>query len=185
MRRFNDIEASWNRDIDITDQTAAELGRKGEEAVINFFKGLSPRVEVRHATPKEDAGSDAVFNPKTIDAVIYVDGEPAIAPQISVSRNPKIRREKLERFKNRPYIRLEEQRPTDVAVPTGIIFPDQEDVEKRRPIDKQVLKDTLNSLRFVLALTKNPKEIEKVQKNLAFFEQLKFEREQNKKGKTN
>jgi len=181
MRRFSEIEASWNRDIDITDKVAAELGQKGEEAVINFFRSISPRIEIRKSSSKEDAGRDATFSPKTIDSVVYIDGEPGLAPQISVSKNPKVRKEKFEQLKNRPFLRLDEMRNTDTAIPAGVILLEQEDIEKGRPVDKQILQDTLNSLRFDLTQTKNPKEIDKVKKTIALFENIQSNFDQKKR----
>lgn len=167
--------------------TQAELeahGREGEKVIIELLQAV-PGIRVRLATPTEDSGQKTnapnkyshseIFGRSdlAIDAVGEINEKPAIAFQITVSNNKFARQKKMEELKERQFVRLPVMNATDTAIPRVLVFVDHEEMRRflidrnitRHPkITEQIKESILNSLRFDLMKTQNPKEQELINK---------------------
>ncbi len=109
----------------------------------------------------------------------YFRGRPALGIQITTARDNKIKAEKYADLANRPFIRLPEMRPTDAAMFRSLVFLDapddiqgfrkDRDFSKHPLLEKQILESSINSFKYTLTRTKNPKEKELIQTFLNVF----------------
>lgn len=154
-------------------------GREAEKVAIEFIQSISG-LRVRSATPAEDSGLSQIGKDPAIDAVGYLDEKPAIVFQITNSDDKRVQQEKTRDLLERPFIRLLEMAPQDTAIPRVLVFLDRVEVwafmgdtshniKKHPRLRKQITDGVLNSLRFDLMKTKNPKEQELIQKLMTQF----------------
>ena len=161
-------------------------GKMAENVVIEFFKMNFPSMQVRKATAKEDAGQVGFGPAKTVDAVAYLDQKPAMALQVTSSTGEQFeeyRKKKLMELKNKPFLRLEEMSSHDVAIPRALVFVEPNELKKfiadhdfaKHPnLGKTILDSTLNSLKFDLLQTKNPKEIDRLRQLISLIDEQKM-----------
>ena len=187
---MRDIESRYIEQIDKA--KFAGQGKASEEIVINFFRRSFPNMEVRQATAKEDAGQDK--SGKMIDAVVYMDQKPALALQITSTVDRDQRIKKQQEMMLQPFLRLEEMKPLDPAIPRVLIYVDARDVKaysenkdltRLAKLGESILESTLLSLRFDLTQTKNPKETERLRQLLGMIDEHKRILGEKEKGKTN
>ena len=132
-------------------------GKAAEDTVISFFQKNFPNVEVRPATGAEDS-DDRMSGGRSIDAVAYRDGKPALGIQVTTTPDPRVRDEKyLAMMRNEPYLRLSEMKPADPSIPRVLIHLDNNEVvryladqnfDQHPKIGEQILTGAINSLKF-------------------------------------
>ncbi len=184
---MSSVESEYSKEINYKKQPThnKEVGDLGFEAenVVGLFWRMIPDFKVRHSTKEEDAGirkEEQRFGPvKMIDQVIYIKEKPSFSLQITTSTDSVTRNRKISELKNKPFIRLEEMKNDDVAIPRAVTFVKAENVAKfmkdrdfsKHPdLEREILNSTINSLKFIILQTQNPKEIERVASIIATLE---------------
>ncbi|HEY4508966.1 MAG TPA: hypothetical protein VJC13_01635 [Candidatus Paceibacterota bacterium] len=159
-RYINHLDAGSGGDMGLEGQ-----GFPAEEVVVNFFNASG--FDARFSTATEDEGTTDIGPKQIIDAVVYYDGKPAMAPQITTSTIKSFREKKLDELRQRPFLRLDEMGPSDPAIPKVLIYLKAKDVKafgedpdfSRHPeIALQILNSSIISLNFDLSKTENPLE---------------------------
>lgn len=159
-----------------------DLGKIAEDLVVNIFNLNVGGMTLRLATPSEDSGVKQIISEKQIDTVAIQDGKPIMCMQITIARDPKIHAEKINQLKNKPFVRLDEMSPKDIAIPKVVIGLDPNEIESLsndqnysghpKILDK-IIKDTLACLRYDLTRTEYEKEQERIRVLISFFESKK------------
>jgi hypothetical protein len=155
------IDAQKAPSLEIGDQ-----GKAAEEVVIEFFKSI-PKMDIRPATPAEDSGRKQIVKDLAIDAVGYLDGEPAIGLQVTTATDSLARNKKKAELLDRPFLRLSEMGSSGTAIPRALVFLDaaevkafmgDRDMSQHPKLTQQIRESTINSLKLDLMKTKNPRE---------------------------
>lgn len=148
-------------------------------------------MEVRQATPEEDAGDTGFTSGKIIDAVAYLDHKPALALQITSTVDKGQRLKKMEELRSRPFLRLAEMKPQDPSIPRVLVYVEAKDIieltsdfdfSKPNQVGKQILESTISSLEFDLLNTKNPEEIKRLG---LLLQMLRDKKDKSEKGAHN
>lgn len=160
----------------------SDKGKEAERVVIEFFQKAFPgKVEVRPADEEEDSGKGG----QIVDAVAYLDGKAAMGLQITTATDKEARLKKMEEMRQSPFIRLpKEMQPKDPNIPRVLVFLEQKevksyqddpqhDLKQHRRLSQQILESSINSLKFDLLMTKNPREIHRINTLLSLLEQEK------------
>lgn len=189
---MSSIESRYIHHLDMEKQRIPGQGKATEEAVISFFKTAFPNMEIRPATPQEDAGEEQ--GGKMVDAIAYLDKKPALALQITSTIDKDQKLKKMQELMDHPTVRFEETKPQDPPADRILVYVDakevkelsqDKDLSKHPQIGKNIFESMLLSLTVSLRQTKNPKEIERLRQRLAMVEESRRTFEQNKKGKAN
>ncbi len=175
--RNNSVE---NRYIESVDSSSIpEQGLGAEDVVVDFFRAF-PNLDIRYATPLEDSGLKQIVQDKQLDAIVYREGHPAMGLQISTTASSKVKSEKLRQIQERPFVRLDEMKASDMAIPRALIFLDagevkgyrsDHDFDKHPKLKNQILDGAINSLRFDISQTKNPSEKAALESLILMLEQ--------------
>ncbi|MGE5297849.1 MAG: hypothetical protein ACM3KM_01675 [Acidobacteriaceae bacterium] len=189
MRRMGP-EDSYIREIDPHEVEASENdGEIGEEAFIEITKKLVPGLRVRRTTELEDAGKLHIGHGQETDTVSYwPEGPkiPASAWQITVGFSRENIQKKMESLMNKPFATIEGRSIPRVVVPLdrseAKTFLSDLDLDQHKKLVEQFFEGTINSLRFVILRTKDPKLKAQAEKELERFLALK-EEWQNKETK--
>lgn len=141
------------------------LGMMAEDVVIDFFNDNFPgQISVRPATAAEDSGLKHAPESKQIDAVVYSDkGEPIMCIQITTARDSAVRMKKMQQLIEKPFVRLDEMKANDKAIPKVLVYVDPSEVDsflndhdylKHPKIAEQILQSATQCLKFVATKTK-------------------------------
>lgn len=161
----------------------AGQGLPAEDLTVDFFRSIG--FDARFATASEDSGVVDIGPKQTIDAVIYDDSRPAMALQITTGSSKEVKEKKLREMRLRPFVRLDEMKPTDPAIPKALVYLRPEDVKEfgsdpdfdnHPQIADQILNSCILSLQFDSSQTKNPMEREFIAKLIK-----RFDTERNKR----
>lgn len=182
---MGNIEKQYVKNLDAQktspNQEVGDQGKAAEKAVADFLRSVVG-METRPATKVEDSGLQQIVKDKAIDIVGYLEGRPAIGIQITTATDSKVRSNKTNDLINRPFIRLFEMTSSDVAIPRSLVFVDaveiksflfDQDITKHPKLARQIIEGNIASLKIDLMKTKNPKEQDLVNKQLALFETIK------------
>lgn len=169
------VESGFNTNIP---ERREDIGFEAEEVVVQFFQTI-PQMDIRYSTETEDSGRKQIVQDQQLDAVAYLDGHPAMGLQITTAMDPDLRAEKMRQIKARPFLRLNEMKKTDMAIPRVLVFLDPKHVEefgtdhdfsKHPQVGDQILKSAINSLKFDIAMTKNLQEQEAIKSLILMLE---------------
>lgn len=163
-----------------------DVGIPAQGLAIGFFNdNFNGEFTARHATPEEDSGVKQIERGKQIDAVIYDEENiPVMCAQITTARDEYVRREKVKQLLDRPFVRIKELKPQDLSLPKVLInmdpvevgsLLDDHDPSRHPKIFEQIIKTTIESLKFVLTTTKYDKEQERIKKLIDIFEKKRGE----------
>jgi len=139
------------------DRDPSESGLEIEGIVVDFFNDSG--YETRFSTKAEDSGKVDIGPRQIIDAVTYLEGKPVMGLQITTAKSKEIRAKKLAEMAQKPFIRLEEMKPQEPAIPRVLIYLDPNKGDNAL----QILDSAITSLKFDLTQTKNPQEQKAVQ----------------------
>lgn len=174
-------ETSYNPDQAHQRQQAEDLGHRGEELVVDFFRHMK-KFETRLSTTVEDSGVIDIGPRQTIDAVAYLEGQPAMGLQITTAASKEVRAKKLQEMRDHPFLRLPEMKPGQPAIPRVLVYLDRKNVATADSGDGQqaspeaalqILESAINSLQFDLTQTKNPSEITAVKNLISILQEEK------------
>ena len=188
--RYRGPEKSYISDIDYEGRNQEEelkISTEAEQAVLNFLKKNFPDDAVRHATEKEDSGEFGENKgSQAIDIVLSKVKKkrdvPSLVQQVTTGKSLETMQKKMKEMQERPFVRLEGMSLDDVAAPKTLIFLDPElikrlrdpnDLEAKEELDEKVVSSSINSLKFALLKTKNPKEQALAKDWLEIFEKIK------------
>lgn len=159
----------------------AGQGFPAEGITENFWNSMG--FYARPATDSEDSGVKDIGPRQTIDQVVYYnDGRPAMAPQITTSSFQSVREKKIKEMRDKPFVRLEEMKPNDPAIPKVLIYLDANDVKNfgsdpdfahHPKIASQILNSCILSLQFDSSRTENPREKEAIAKLIGMLSSQK------------
>lgn len=141
------------------------LGMMAEGVVIDFFNNNFPgQISVRPATATEDSGLKHAPESKQIDAVVYSDkGVPIMCIQITTAKDSVVRMKKMQQLIEKPFVRLDEMKASDKAIPKVLVYIDPSEVDsflsdhdylKHPKIAEQILQSATQCLKFVATKTK-------------------------------
>lgn len=141
------------------------LGMMAEDVIIDFFNEKFPgQISVRSATATEDSGLEHAAESKQIDAVAYDNsGAPIMCMQITTAKDSVVRMKKMQQLINKPFVRLDEMKSSDKAIPKVLVYVDASEVDsflndhdflKHPKISEQVLESAIQCLKFVSTKTK-------------------------------
>lgn len=173
-------------------EQTSSTGKSAEETVINFFKQAFPNMEVRTATAKEDHGMDEFATGKAVDAIAYLDKKPALGLQITTTESQQFISKKINEMQKQPFLRLEEMKTADPAIPRALIYLDAKEVQEfskdknfdmHPKLGRQILDSTVKSLQFDLLKTSNQQEISRLQSLLQLIHSKQTELETKERGK--
>jgi hypothetical protein len=166
------LEGGYIHNLDSNKENVlAGQGFPAEDLTVDFFNTIG--FDTRLSTTVEDSGARDIGPRQTIDAVTYYEGRPAMGVQITTTSLREFREKKLSEMRERPFLRLNEMKPTDPAIPRVLVYLDAKDVKsfgsdpdfQRHPeIATQILKSCILSLQFDSSQTKNPLEKEAIAK---------------------
>jgi len=161
---------------------ANELGVQGfpAEEFVNIFYNTIPGFQARFSTLDEDKGPE-VGGRQTVDLVVsFADGRPAFASQITTNNAEKgLIDKKKKEMRDRPFIRLNEMKNTDLSIPKVLVVPGARQVKdffqdpdpaKHPELALKVIEDHLNSFRFDRMQTQNPLEQKAVDELIKIFD---------------
>ena len=97
------------------------LGLQAEDVVIDFLREHFPNIKVRLSTVSEDSGLDQIEKGKRIDTVAYLEDKPAMVMQITTTGSSKVKSEKLTQLRENPFVRLDEMKLQDGAIPKVLV----------------------------------------------------------------
>ncbi|MSU45095.1 MAG: hypothetical protein EXS47_00460 [Candidatus Zambryskibacteria bacterium] len=156
-------EGEYIHNLDsVRENNLAGQGFPAEDLTVDFFNAIG--FDTRLSTASEDSGTRDIGPKQTIDAVTYYEGRPAMGVQITTTSFRDVREKKLNEMRARPFVRLDEMKPTDPAIPRVLIYLDAKDVKnfgsdpdfKHHPkIADQILSSCILSLQFDSSQTKN------------------------------
>lgn len=144
-----------------------EQGLLAEELVVDAINSGLTGFEARMSTLNEDSGVKDIGMRQVIDAVAYKEGRAVMGIQITTAQDPKVRQKKMLEMMNQPFMRLEEMKKTDSAIPRVLVYlnremaqayKDQPDLSKSPEVVLQIIDGITKSLQFDLTKTKNPQE---------------------------
>lgn len=157
-------------------------GFEAEFAVEDFFNAHYPKMATRRSTAKEDAGITQQKMGKAIDLIVYSkedSGRPMLGLQVTTALDSKVRLKKMDELKQHPFLRLDEMKATDASIPRVLIFVDASEVSRytedkdfklHEKLSSQILESIINSLKFDLLQTKNPKEQTELKRQILMWE---------------
>lgn len=161
---------SYGRNIDNGIQHTSgieskSIGLMAEDVIIDFFNEKFPgQISVRPATHEEDSGHEHATESKQIDAVAYNNnGIPIMCIQITTATDSVVRMKKMQQLINKPFVRLDEMKSNDKAIPKVLVYVDASEVDsflsdhdflKHPKIADQVLESAIQCLKFVSTKTK-------------------------------
>lgn len=178
--RGNAVENSMIDRIDFK-RNRRELRGKGqpaEELVLAFLNSKVPGFKTRLSTQEEDKGIKE--GGKAIDTVSYIDDKPVMVSQITTDTERGGIAKKLEEMEKYPFVRLDEMKREDMALPKVLIYLDvkqvasftkEPDFEQHPEIAIQIIDSSSRSLKFDLAKTKNPLEQNAITRLIQLFEE--------------
>lgn len=163
-------------------KSAGELRGQGipAEKFVALFYDRIPGLKVRFSTREEDKGPE-IGGRQTVDLVVsFSDGRLAFAPQVTSSIEKGVIEKKLKEIREHPFIRLNDMKPGDLAIPKVLISLDARQVkiffgdpnpEKYPELYLKVIDDHIRSLTFNLSQTQNPLERNAVNKLIEIFKE--------------
>ncbi|OHB13218.1 MAG: hypothetical protein A3G99_01155 [Candidatus Zambryskibacteria bacterium RIFCSPLOWO2_12_FULL_39_23] len=156
------------------------VGFIAEEVLVDILRNRLPDMSVRLSTSGEDSGLEQIGRGDQIDTVAYLKDRPAMTMQITTARDKRVRDEKIKSLRDRPFVRLDEMGLKDTAIPKTLVWMDPEkvlafvnsgDPSITESLLDEVFMGIINSLKFDLAMTKNPAEQQHIMMLLQLFEQ--------------
>ena len=160
------IEENYIRNLDREpNNELAGQGFLAEDVVVDFFN--TSGFDTRLSTKTEDEGKIDIGPKQIIDAVVYHEGRPVMCTQITTSAVKGIREKKMAEMRQKPFLRLEEMKSSDSAIPKVLVYLDANKVktfgddpsfDHHPEVAIQILDGCILSLGFDLSQTKNPQQ---------------------------
>lgn len=180
------IESHYVNNIDRpSDDEMVKNGLLAEELVLNTINHNFPGFDARLSSSSEDSGEKDIGPKQTIDAVAYLEGRPVMGIQITTSQDIKTQKIKMQELINHPFLRLDEMKPKDPAIPKVLVhltrelvssYKENPAVAKNPEVVIRVIDGIIRSLQFDLTKTKNPIEQIAIKK---LIEQISEERKKH------